>query len=290
MTRPRVAVFAYSEVGWACLDELIALGADVAVVFTHADDPDENIWFRSVADLARSHGIETRAPERIDPSEIGRIRAIAPELIFSFYCRALIPMEVIGMARLGAYNVHGSLLPKYRGRAPINWAVVNGERETGATLHAISDRADAGDIVAQRAFPIARSDTALDVFRKTAAASRELVRENLSALEAGTATLTPQDETKATKFGRRTPKDGEIDWSMSAERIYDLIRGVTRPFPGAFTHIDGKRLFLWRAETEDGDAPPGEIVSRCPLTFGTGSGLLRAEIIQFDGEEERSSL
>lgn len=287
-SRPKIVLFAYSEVGSLCLESLIASGANVVLVYTHEDDPNEEIWFRSVKSIAAEHGIPVRTPAKIGAPELEELRAAAPELIFSFYYRAMIPKEVLDLPRLGAYNIHGALLPKYRGRACVNWAVLNGETETGATLHVMTQYADRGDIIAQKAVPILFEDTAHDVFLKVTAAARDILMASLKDLEAGTAKRTPQDESLATKFGRRRPEDGRIDWNKPALEIYNLVRAVTHPFPGAFTDRDGKRLFIWKALPIEGSALPGAPLSDDPMTFGTGSGLLKVLSWQYEGEEEKS--
>lgn len=286
-SRPRIAVFAYSEVGSACLDDLIREGANVVVVYTHEDDPGEEIWFRSVKETAQNNSIEVRTPTKIDSRETEHLRQIGTDLILSFYYRTMIPKEVLDIPELGAYNIHGALLPKYRGRACVNWAVINGEKETGATLHVMTEFADRGEIIAQKSVPINFEDTAHDVFLKVAEASREILRSSLPSLENGTAKRYPQDESKATKFGKRRPEDGEIDWSRSADEIYNLVRALTHPFPGAFTHWEGKKFFIWKALPEKGTFEPGKIKEGSPMLVGTGSGLLRILKIQPEGEPER---
>lgn len=288
-SRPRIAIFAYSEVGSLCLEELIKSGANVIVVYTHNDDPNEEIWFRLVKDIALKNNIPVRTPLKIGEADIEELRGMEPELILSFYYRAMIPKAVLELPRLGAYNIHGALLPKYRGRACVNWAVLNGERETGATLHVMTEFADRGDIVAQKSVPIVFTDTARNVFMKVAFAARDLIAESLHELESGTAKLTPQDESKATKFGRRRPEDGKIDWNKSAESVYNLVRAVTHPFPGAFTHWDGKKIYIWEAFPREGSAEPGEIISQNPLLVGTGRGLLEVMRYQPEGEPERDA-
>ena len=281
--RPRIAVFAYSEVGYLCLKQLARDGANVVCVYTHEDDPGEHIWFHSVKDEAARLGLPVRTPKKLDAAELAYLAELAPELVLSFYYRALIPREILEMPRLGAYNVHGALLPAYRGRACVNWAVLNGETETGVTLHVMTEKADRGDIVAQRAFPIAFTDTALDVFMNAAEAARIVTEDNLPALEAGTARRVPQDESRATYFGRRRPENGRIDWNKSAVEIYNLIRAVTHPFPGAFAEFGAKKYYIWKAWPLEGSAPPGTIVSESPLVAGTGRGLLRIDSIEPDG-------
>lgn len=295
--RPRIAVFAYSEVGYVCLDELIRDGANVAVVFTHEDDPGEGIWFRSVHALAARHGIPVRTDERLGADAAACLRASSVELALSFFYRAMIPDEVIALPRLGAYNVHGALLPKYRGRACINWALINGERETGATLHRMTTMADRGDIVDREVVSIDRTDTAYSLSLKVAAASGRVVVRSIAALESGAPRTTPQDEAQATKFGRRRPEDGRIDWTKSAEEIYNFIRALTHPFPGAFTCEVGeklcaaKKIYIWRAGVLPDDGVlrrPGEVVSHMPPVVATGEGLLEIFSYQPEGEPERS--
>ena len=215
-------------------------------------------------------------PESVNtPDWIERIKTWEPDLIFSFYYRNMIKEEILNIPRLGAFNMHGSLLPKYRGRVPINWAVLHGEKETGVTLHHMVKRADAGDIVDQEAVPIGREDTAQDVFGKCVAAARLVLERQLEALTQGTAPRRKQDESQATYFGGRKPEDGRIDWTTSAENIYNLIRAVTQPYPGAFTEVDGKKLFVWWAKPLTGhDGKPGQVVSIDPLVVATGSGSL----------------
>ena len=287
--RPSIALFAYSEVGSACLEHLIRDGANVAVVYTHEDDPQEEIWFRSAKEMAQKNSIEVRTPTKIEQDEIDFLRQLRPELIFSFYYRAMIPKEVLEIPKLGAYNMHGSLLPKYRGRACVNWAVINGEKETGATLHVMTEFADRGDIVAQKSVPIALEDTAYDVFLKITDASRDILASCLPSLENFTAEKFPQDELKATKFGRRRPEDGEIDWNKSASEIYNLVRALTHPFPGAFTIWKDKKVFIWKAIPDEGKSAPGKIISESPMLVGTGQGLLRILRIQTEGEPERDA-
>ena len=267
MSAPRRAVvFAYSSVGCVCLRTLLEGGVEVAAVYTHEDDPGEERWFDSVADLARDRGLAVLAPALLDGVEEERIRALAPDLIFSFYYRSLIPERILRLAPLGAFNMHGSLLPRYRGRACVNWAVLNGETETGVTLHHMTARADRGRIVDQASVPIGPEDTAHDVFLTL-------------ILLAGRAEGVEQDESRATTFGRRRPSDGLMDWTGSARALHDLVRAVAPPFPGAFTFWEGRKLFVWRTRVPEGadascGAAPGTVLSSEPLTVATGSGPL----------------
>jgi methionyl-tRNA formyltransferase len=275
--KPRVVVFGYSDVGVRCLDILLRRGEQVVAVVTHADDPAEEQWFGSVADLARRHGIPVLMPESLrDPAVVAAVCRFEPGLIFSFYYRMMIPARLLERARLGAFNMHGSLLPRYRGRAPVNWAVLHGEVETGATLHHMIARADAGDIVDQERVPIGPEETAGEVARKVTAAACAILERRLEQIREGRAPRVPQDESQATYFGRRRPEDGRIDWLASAARTVNLVRAVTRPFPGAFTATARGRLYVWRARAvpQRVRAAAGTVVGHEPLVVAAADGAV----------------
>lgn len=288
----RSVVFAYSDVGYVCLDLLLAQGAEIAAVFTHEDDPEERVWFRSVRGLAEQHALPVFTPERLDGGNwLARLQAWAPEFIFSFYYRRMLPNAVLETARLGAMNLHGSLLPKYRGRCPVNWVLINDETETGVTLHHMVAKADAGDIVAQRRVAIADDDTAYTLYGKQTAAAIDLMREVYPQLCAGTAPRIVQDHSQASYFGGRRPADGAIDWAKSARGIYNLVRAVTHPYPGAFAQWRGQPLLIWRAQAEsDGGEripAPGTVMAIDDgLVVQTGAGCVRALRVQLAGEDE----
>lgn len=293
LNTPRILVFAYGDVGVACLQELLDRGANVVAVVTHRDDPAETIRFASVARLAGAHRIPSHTPGNPNtPEFVEDIRRLKPDLIFSFYYRRLLCPATLDIPRLGAINLHGSLLPKYRGRAPLNWVLIHGETLTGVTLHYMDALADHGDIIAQRSVPIAIEDTALTLLGKLVGAARILLAESYPLIAAGRAPRTPQDHAAATTFGRRRPADGWIDWSRSAWEIYNLIRAVTRPFPGAFTCLGDRRVFLWRARpprARSTPAPPGTILGVGEdgvLEVATRDGILEVTAIQPEGALE----
>ena len=178
------------------------------------------------------------------------MRALAPYFLFSFYYRRMLQGELLAAATRGAFNMHGSLLPKYRGRVPVNWAIIRGERETGATLHEMVAKPDAGRIVDQQAVPILPDDTALEVFNKVTVAAEIVLDRSLPALIAGTAVLRAQDLSQGGYFGGRRPEDGRIDWSRSARAVHDLVRAVAPPYPGAFSDIAGVRVRILRTRVE----------------------------------------
>lgn len=270
---PNAVVFAYSSVGVECLSVLLRHGVNISLVYTHEDDPNEEHWFKSVKDLAKSHSLNVRTDE---PS-FSVVEAAKPDVIFSFYYRAMIDMKILDLAPLGAFNMHGSLLPKYRGRACVNWAVLNGETQAGVTLHHMVARADAGNIVAQEAVPIGPDDTAQDVFNRIIPAAGRVLEGSLDAILAGNAEGTPQDESQATKFGRRRPADGLIDWTKSAREIHNLVRAVAKPFPGAFTEKDGHRVMIWRTKLI---SSPDEATNTPAFIVRTHDGLL--EILEWE--------
>jgi len=240
-------VFAYHNVGVRCLEVLLAQGVEVRLVVTHADNPAENIWFGSVATLAKARGIDVIMPEDPNtPEVIALVKAHAPDFLFSFYYRHMLKRDLLVVPALGAYNMHGSLLPKYRGRVPINWAIIHGETETGATLHAMTEKPDNGAIVTQKSVPIGIDDTAQDVFERVTEAAAQALAAALPSLMAGSAPHVPQDLSKGAYFGGRKPEDGRIDFSWPARRIHDFVRALTRPYPGAFAEVAGRRIIMWR--------------------------------------------
>lgn len=245
LTNARCVVFAYHEIGYACTHELLALGAPIVALFTHRDNPAEEIWWKSCEELARQRGIPVFVSDNLDEGWQVKIGAMRPSILYSFFYRNLLPKELLRIAPLGSFNLHTSLLPKYRGRSPVNWMIINGEREAGVTLHHMVARADAGDIVAQRAIEIAEDDTALSLYRKLVPLGASMIREYHPLIAVGRAPRRVQDLETGSYFGRRRPEDGRIDWSWPARRIFNLVRGVTHPYPGAFCFISGRKLMVW---------------------------------------------
>ena len=249
----RAVVFAYHNVGVRCLQVLLARGVDVALVVTHEDNPAENIWFGSVRALAAEHGIATITPDDPrSPELFEAVRAARPDFIFSAYYRHMLPVKLLALAPRGAFNMHGSLLPKYRGRVPVNWAVLNGETETGATLHEMTAKPDAGALIDQTAVPILPDDTAGQVFDKVTVAAEQTLWRVLPALLAGNAPRLPNERAQGSYYGGRKPEDGRIDWSQPAQQVYNLVRAVAPPYPGAFTDLAEQRFVIARARPAPG--------------------------------------
>ncbi len=245
-------VFAYHNVGVRCLRVLLACGVDVRLVVTHEDNPDEQIWFGSVRQLCIENGIPCITPANPNTPELeNQVAGLGADFLFSFYYRHMLKAPLLQSAQRGAYNMHGSLLPHYRGRVPVNWAVLRGERETGATLHQMTVKPDDGPIVDQFAVPILPDDTAQEVFEKVTVAAELCLYRSLPKLIAGTAAHRLQDLSQGAYFGGRRAEDGRIDWQQNAHQIHNLVRAVTRPYPGAFSDFPEGRLVLWRTRVMD---------------------------------------
>lgn len=288
--RSSAVVFAYHNVGVRCLSVLLAHDVDVKLVVTHRDNPNENIWFESVAYLAALHDIPVITPD--NPNEVAvlaQIEQLQPDFFFSFYYREMLKAPLLAIPKRGAMNMHGSLLPKYRGRVPVNWAIIRGETETGATLHYMTVKPDDGDIVAQQAVPILPDDTALNVFQKVTVAAEMALNQVLPALLAGVAKAHKQDLSKGAYFGGRKAEDGVIDWSQTALQIHNLVRAVAPPYPGATTRLMGKpmRILQTMVDRDDGEAgrKPAFHVDEGRAYAICGQGVLRVVRFELDGIE-----
>lgn len=294
----RLIFLGYHNVGYFCLQALIemcqAYGDKIVAVVTHADNPKENIWFASVRELAFQNYLPVYQPD--DPNQpafVEVMRGLEPDFLFSCYYRHMLKKPLLKLPKKGALNLHGSFLPQYRGRVPVNWALVHGETETGVTLHYMEEKADQGDIVAQKRVPITGEDTALTLFARVTVTAAELLRDTYPLLRIGKAPRAPQNHSQASYFGGRNPEDGRIDWTWTAREIYNLVRAVTRPYPGAFTSLEGRKLFIWwgrpLAEPLPPAAVPGQIVARIlgeGLLVATGEGQFLIEAAQWEGEPE----
>jgi methionyl-tRNA formyltransferase len=284
----RAVVFGYHNVGVRCLKVLLSQGIDVSLVITHDDAPGETIWFDSVAAVAADHGLPAIVPADPNTADVvERVAAARPEFIFSFYYRQMLKRPMLALAPLGALNMHGSLLPKYRGRVPVNWAIIHGETETGATLHYMTEKPDDGDIVAQTAVPILMDDTAGEVFNKVTVAAEMTLHRALPGLVSGSAPRIPQQRGAGTYFGGRKPEDGVIDWTQSAAAIHNLVRAVAPPYPGATTTIAGAPARILKTRLIDATAPAtaprltiehGHLIARC-----RGGGKLAILALELGG-------
>jgi methionyl-tRNA formyltransferase len=287
MGAPRAVVFGYHNVGVRCIKVLLAGGVDIALVVTHEDSPTENLWFESVASLCQAEGIPYITPsDARAPELLAQVQAARPDMLFSFYYRHMLPASILEIAP--AYNMHGSLLPQFRGRAPVNWAVLHGATETGATLHEMTVKPDAGAIVAQTAVPILPDDTAFEVFGKVTVAAEQTLWGVLPALLDGTAPRHLNDLRQGGYFGGRTPEDGRIDWKLPAQQVYNLHRAVAPPYPGAFTEVNNVVYTIEKARLSKhsaGSLPAGlAVVDNCIFGVCGDSRMLAISALRAAGE------
>ncbi|MDD2389016.1 MAG: bifunctional UDP-4-amino-4-deoxy-L-arabinose formyltransferase/UDP-glucuronic acid oxidase ArnA [Desulfobacterales bacterium] len=279
----RAVVLAYHNIGCTGIKALLAHGFDIRAIFTHQDEPNENIWFESVAELAAANDIPVYNPADINhPLWVERIGEMAPDIIFSFYYRDMIGKKILDIPPAGCLNLHGSLLPRYRGRCPVNWVLVRGEKETGVTLHYMTPRPDDGDIAGQKSVSIDDDDTALSLHKKLAVAAGDLLDELLPEIRENRARRIPQEQSSASYFGGRRPADGEIDWGKDAAGVRNLVRAVTRPYPGAFSYLGNLKCMFWQVKLAQTsmDAVPGTVLSTNPLTIACGEGAVEVQFGQ----------
>lgn len=244
----RAVVFAYHDVGVDCLKALLAAGIQIDLVVTHEDDPNENVWFGSVSKLCTKKHIPYVTPSATELSSlIPQLQTLNPDYIFSFYYRNMIPAEILACATIAALNMHGSLLPKYRGRAPVNWAILHGETKTGATLHVMEIKPDAGDIVGQAEVNIGPDETATDVFTKVSQAAVIVMNTVLPQLIQSNVPRSANPLSQGSYFGGRKPSDGQIRWEQTAFQVHNLVRAVAPPYPGAFTDWQGQTMIVGRS-------------------------------------------
>jgi methionyl-tRNA formyltransferase len=287
-------VFAYHDVGVHCLKALLSAGVQVDLVVTHQDDPNENVWFGSVAKLCEDKKIPYITPNANQLIDlIPQLKKLSPDYLFSFYYRHMIPAELLACAKIGALNMHGSLLPKFRGRAPVNWAILHGETETGATLHIMEAKPDAGDIVGQSAVFIGPDETATEVFGKVSQAAVAVMEQVLPELVQGHIPRKANNLAQGSYFGGRKPADGEILWHQTAQQVHNLVRAVAPPYPGAFTDWQGQRRIVARTSLEgpfpgqlDLQAPGIQVVDN--QVFGVCGDHRAVEILDWFPAESQS--
>jgi UDP-4-amino-4-deoxy-L-arabinose formyltransferase / UDP-glucuronic acid dehydrogenase (UDP-4-keto-hexauronic acid decarboxylating) len=281
MSTRRAVLFGYGYFGVAGYQAVRRVGWDIALVVTHSDRSTDITWWDSLEQLARADGVPVLVDVDLKDRGFAKVLSAAdPEVVFSMYYRHMIPTRLFRDLPLGGWNLHGSLLPRYRGRSPANWILVNGEREGGITIHRMVKDADAGDILHQQAVAIHPDQDALGLTRQLLAIAPQFLDQALGGLWDGTAKPWVQDATQATVVGGRCPEDGRIDWSWSARRIHNLVRAVAPPWPGAFVDLaDGRRLSIRRTAVvvEDGVcAAPGTVLPDGAIACGHGAIALLA--------------
>ncbi len=279
----RILFFGFSDAGSKCLRYLLEKGCRVVGLFTHDTDPHEKRWFETPEQIARERLIPVFKPARLGSKEwTEKVGLLKPDLILSIYYRKIIPEEIFRLAKLGAYNMHGSYLPEYRGRAPLNWSIINGEDHCGASLHVLEKNFDTGAIVDREKVEFGPDEYVGEIQPRVTEAALKVLKRALPSLLEGNPKTTAQDASKASYFGRRTPEDGRIDFSKSAREVYNLVRGVGKPFPGAFTDITNPRSIIWKAKIGGNcrGEKPGTVVLRTPLTIACSDKFIVAEEVE----------
>ena len=296
---PRIAFVGCVEEGRRSLQTLLDMRADVVGVFTLRPDLAAEVsgavpW----EDLASTHRIPLHYVRNInDPDAVATMRALAPDLVFCVGWTQLLRHEILRLPRSGCVGFHASALPRYRGRAPVNWAIIHGEMETGNTMMLLDEGVDTGDILAQRRFPIDDDDTCATIYERVAASEDEMIREVLPLIREGRMRRTPQDHAQATVMPRRRPADGAIDWNRTTKQLHDWVRALTHPYPGAFTSVLGVRVFVWKARPwRPGPGGAPTVAPRAGwlrlegdpprLVAGTKDGDLLLERVQIEGGAE----
>ncbi|WP_214365466.1 methionyl-tRNA formyltransferase [Pseudonocardia sp. H11422] len=296
---PRVLFVGAVQEGRRCLEALLAHGERFAgfVTLDPALAASTSGWV-PFDDLAADHGVPLITVRDLNtPENVARVADLRPDLILVIGWTRLLGPALLRLPPLGAIGFHASLLPRYRGRAPVNWALINGERETGNTMFFLDEGVDTGDVIAQRRIPILDADDCATVYEKVSDAATSMLVEHLPVLKAGSAPRIAQDERLATVMPRRRPEEGVIDWTRDARSLFNWVRALTHPYPGAFATLEGRRLFVWKASevaTASGvwetDRPKAGLLIAGPgdsVHVGTGEGLLRLDRVQWTGEAEQ---
>ena len=270
----RVVFVTHNELGLACLEELADLGADLRAVYTRPER--EGIADQTdLAAFAGDRGVPLHRVESVNADAVKReMRGYDPELLFVVGWSRLVDREVLDLASVAALGMHPAPLPRGRGRAPLAWSLIKGLDETALSFFHLVEAADAGDLVGQEPLPIGREDDASSLYGKMVEAGRRLIRTHYPEFEAGEVPRTPQDDSRATWWPKREPHHGLIDWTDEPGTVYDWIRGQTRPYPGAFSYLDGWKVTVWAANPPDGEpafVDPGEIAYRDGDALGVGA-------------------
>ena len=289
MKRLRVIFMGTPDFAVPCLARLVEI-SDVVAVVTQPDRPKgrgQKLLPPPVKAFAQEHGIAVYQPVRVKaPDFVDVLRGLAPDLIVVVAFGQILSKEILSLPPLGCINVHASLLPRYRGAAPMQWAIVRGEKETGVTTMFMDEGLDTGDMLMRETLPITQAMTAAELHDAMMKLGADVLEKTLFSLSEGTLKRTPQDEALSTYAPLLDKEVGRIDWKKSAQEIHDLVRGLNS-WPGAYTMLAGQKFKIWRTRLADGTAEPGEIVSvtKQGLLVGTGKGML--EILELQAPSKK---
>ncbi len=295
----RVLMMGNHNIAVKCLEHLIEGPHDVVGVVGIPEDPGERAYYASLTDLARGHGIPVLTPKKVNAADVvDQLEAMKPDLITVISYRQLLKKRIIGIPPLGIINLHGAMLPRFRGASPINWVLIKGETETGVTIHYIDEKVDHGPIIAQRPIPISFDDTAVTLFDKVTDVGLELFRDVIGSFERGDVPTSPNRTEEGSYVYRRKPEDGVLDWTGRSADVYNMIRALVYPFPGAFTHFNGlKTVVWWGVPISIGpeDPKPGQLYrfdhsDQWAIAAGEGGILLEEIEIEGVGKGKPGSL
>ena len=299
--KPKIVFVGAVMEGKECLQEILDLGGEVVAIFTFTEEVAQRTSGSvSFEDISLKFNIPLYKVKNTNtPESVELMQEIKPDVIFVIGWTRLLSAEILAIPKYGCIGMHASLLPEYRGRAPVNWAIINDEKLTGNTMILLNEGVDSGDIILQRSIPITLADTCKTVYAKVAQAGREMIREIMPHLEKGDLPRTPWNHKETSIMPKRTPEDGLIDWQKRALELFNWVRALTHPYPGAFTCFRGRRLFIWEAQiahfpavefNEDGlkKVEPGTVLSISDgiLVSTGGDELLNVRRLSFEGEDD----
>ncbi len=288
----RIVYVGCKFIGYECLKHLFKKDENVVSVYTlHPDLKDKTAGFKSFDPLMGDKDIQYYKIKDINENEVVKnIKEENPDIIIQVGWSQIIKEEIINLPPKGTVGFHASPLPKFRGGAPVNWAIIKGKKEWATTFFYMDTDVDSGDIIGQKKLNIDFEDTVKDVYEKVTLKDIELLEEYLPLLKEGEAPRKPQDDSEATYVERRKPEDGVIDWTKSSYEIYNWIRALTHPYPGAFTFYDGKKVLIWdsKASEKESHRKPGTIVNMSSegIEVSTSDGILVLTRLQMEGQKE----
>ena len=269
-----------------CLERLISLGYNVVGVFSQPDKPKGRGYRLApppVKEVALAAGIPVFQPEKMrDGTALAMLKELAPELIIVVAYGKILPKDILELPKYGCINIHGSLLPKYRGAAPIQWSVIHGDKVTGVTSMKLDEGMDTGNMLLKIETPILPDETAGELFDRLAPLGADCLEQTLGLFGESAPEGERQDEAQATHAPMLKKEDGAVDFSLPAQKLHDLIRG-TSPWPSAYTALDGARLKLLRSSVVGGSGRPGELLDAKKLIIACGEGALIITEVQPEG-------
>ena len=293
MKRFRVIFMGTPDFAVPCLARLVEI-SDVVAVVTQPDRPKgrgQKLLPPPVKVFSQEHGIAVYQPVRVKATDfVDVLRGLAPDLIVVVAFGQILSKEILSLPPLGCINVHASLLPRYRGAAPMQWAIVRGEKETGVTTMFMDEGLDTGDMLLRETLPITQAMTAAELHDEMMKLGADVLEKTLFSLSEGTLKRTPQDDALSTYAPLLDKEVGRIDWKKPAQEIHDLVRGLNS-WPGAYTMLEGQKFKIWRTRLAEGTAEPGEIVSvtKQGLLVGTGEGMLEILEVQAPSKKKMAA-